>query len=82
MGNHPPFASVEACDIKGDIDESTQWTEILGKSSLEPGSQNFFEINNSQQWTHMYDSTSIPMEVSQGLEYTERLKRTGKISDR
>jgi len=53
LGNHPPFASIEACDIKGDIDGSTEWTEILPKSPLDPGSQNFYEIENDQEWTHI-----------------------------
>ena len=53
LGNHPPFASIEACDIKGDIDGSTEWTEILPKSQLDPGSQNFYEIENDQEWTHI-----------------------------
>ena len=53
LGNHPPYASVEACDIEGDPDHQTQWTEILEKSPLLPGSQNFFEINQQKEWTHV-----------------------------
>ena len=55
LGNHPPFASVEACDCQGvdGPDETTQWTEILSKSALEPGSQNFFELEKQLEWTHI-----------------------------
>ena len=52
-GNHPPFASVEACEITGDSDESTVWTELLPKSPLEGSSQNFFEIADERRWTHL-----------------------------
>ena len=53
LGNHPPEARVEACDIKGELDDSTVWTEVLGRSPLDPGSQNFYEIENSKEWTHV-----------------------------
>ena len=59
LGNHPPHASVEACCIEGNIStdellsEELQWTEICGKVSLDPGSQNFFEIKSDQIWTHL-----------------------------
>lgn len=56
LGNHPPFASLEACEIEGDPDDSTAWAEILPKSPLQPGSQNLFEIHapqNHKRWTHL-----------------------------
>jgi allantoicase len=59
LGNHPPFASVEVCCMEGNptnehlISDNIKWTEILSKSHLEPGSQNFFEINNDEIWTHL-----------------------------
>src|SRR5437868_5437668 len=49
LGNHPPFASIEATLIPEDIsiddwdDPSIVWEEILSKSPLDPGSQNFYE---------------------------------------
>src|SRR6187551_1516123 len=49
LGNHPPHASLEAANIPagGTIDfDSIQWTEILPKSPLKPGSQNFYEISD------------------------------------
>lgn len=57
LGNHPPFASVEACCLSDgqepDFHDESQWTEILSKSPLDPGSQNFFEINDDRRWTHL-----------------------------
>src|SRR5437868_767652 len=41
LGNHPPFAAVEACELAGgDPGRETRWEEILPKSPLQPGSQN------------------------------------------
>ncbi len=58
LGNHPPFASIEACNAKGKsdkeiIDATTKWTEILPKSPLLPGSQNFYEIKSVEAFTHL-----------------------------
>ncbi|MEO1260534.1 MAG: allantoicase [Bacteroidota bacterium] len=61
LGNHPPFASVEAFyfeDLKVSFFEKMTpldiaWKEILPKSPLSPGSQHFFEINSEKTWTHL-----------------------------
>ncbi|MES2591197.1 MAG: allantoicase [Bacteroidota bacterium] len=59
LGNHPPFASVEACKMEGNPaadllqTEKVEWVEILPKSPLKPGSQNFFDINSDKIWTHL-----------------------------
>ena len=60
LGNHPPHASIEACNIHEHADDATymnsehvQWTEILSKSPLLPGSQNFYEINDQHIYTHL-----------------------------
>jgi allantoicase len=59
LGNHPPFASVEACLVEGNPEttflESSEvkWVEILPKSPLEPGSQNFFEIKDNEVYSHL-----------------------------
>jgi allantoicase len=52
LGNHPPYASVEACYMPKDIGHAV-WTELLRKSPLGAGKQNFFEIDNEQIWTHV-----------------------------
>ncbi|MEO5890770.1 MAG: allantoicase [Ferruginibacter sp.] len=56
LGNHPPFASVDAFNIKDtDTDdfEKLAWVEILPKSPLEPGSQNMYEIDDRNIYTHL-----------------------------
>jgi len=54
LGNHPPFASVEACILEeNEHFQNAEWTEILTKSPLNPGEQHFFEINNGGKWTHV-----------------------------
>lgn len=61
LGNHPPYASVEACTINDHEEADTEkymsdkieWTELLPKSPLEPGSQNLFAVNDSGTWTHV-----------------------------
>ena len=56
LGNHPPFASIDTCYIEpgSDTDDKkTQWKEILPKSPLKAGSQNFYEIKDRSINTHL-----------------------------
>ncbi len=59
LGNNPAYASVEAAEIHSDIllaeliDENFQWTEILPKVPLKPGSQNIFAVASKERWTHI-----------------------------
>ncbi|MEX1189102.1 MAG: allantoicase [Bacteroidia bacterium] len=60
LGNHPPNASIEAVyidDSNGITDwdnENINWKEVLPKSHLDAGSQNFYESNNQQElFTHI-----------------------------
>ena len=55
LGNHPPHASLEACCIgSDDINwDEVKWTEILPKSHLDAGSQNYYEIQSDDTWTHL-----------------------------
>ena len=56
LGNHPPHASLEAATLPAgsEIDfDSITWTEILPKSPLQPGSQNFYEISDKTIYTHL-----------------------------
>ncbi|HRH67559.1 MAG TPA: allantoicase [Bacteroidia bacterium] len=56
LGNHPPFASVEACLIpagKNPESEGIAWKEILPKSPLNPGSQNFYACTSNELYTHV-----------------------------
>lgn len=56
LGNHPPYASIEACYIPegNDADfDKVVWREILSKSPLQPGSQNLYSITDDDVYTHV-----------------------------
>jgi allantoicase len=56
LGNHPPFASVDAVDNDKEIAnevEELPWQSILEQSPLNPGSQNLFDVANDSTWTHV-----------------------------
>nr|WP_321232104.1 allantoicase [uncultured Psychroserpens sp.] len=58
LGNHPPHASVEAINLKEAVSDWSKaddlsWEEVLPKSSLDPGSQHFFEIDSEKNFTHV-----------------------------
>ncbi len=59
LGNHPPFASLDALSLSGGFPreaaavEKLSWNPVLEKSPLQPGSQNLFAITNDQTWTHV-----------------------------
>lgn len=54
LGNHPPFASVEACRLfPTDSVEAASWKEVLSTSPLGPGSQNVYAIEDGAIYTHL-----------------------------
>ena len=56
LGNHPPFASIDACNVEAKKKmkwDEVEWKEILPKSPLQPGSQNFFEITDRGTYSHL-----------------------------
>ena len=59
LGNHPPHASIEAVYLNdaapiNDWDSNAiEWDEILDKSHLDAGSQNFYECNSDEIYTHV-----------------------------
>ena len=59
LGNHPPFASVEALytgrTLAADEDllNDLKWTEILPKSALAAGSHNLFECRDAHVYSHV-----------------------------
>ena len=56
LGNHPPHASMDGANIKHPkkVDwETITWNEILMKSPLQPGSQNFYDIEDREVYTHL-----------------------------
>ena len=56
LGNHPPHASIEAANIvdasKINDWEKVEWKEILPKSHLDAGSQNFYKSSSNEIYTH------------------------------
>jgi allantoicase len=57
LGNHPPHASIEGVNLSGkDIPadwDSITWKEILPKSHLDAGSQNFYDCQSDEIFTHL-----------------------------
>lgn len=56
LGNHPPHASIDACFVSENTDvdlENIEWKELLPKSPLKAGSQNFYEIGDREVYTHL-----------------------------
>lgn len=58
LGNHPPHACIEAIYLNDDTavnweNENLDWKEILPKSSLDAGSQNFYACNSTEIFTHV-----------------------------
>jgi allantoicase len=85
LGNHPPHSSMEACNIstKGTTDfEHVVWDEILPKSPLNPGSQNFFEIKSKKIYTHIKLHIYPDGGVARLKVYGEVCKEWDKVSNR
>ena len=57
LGNHPPHASIEAVNLPHDYKvsdwDSVAWKEILPKSHLDAGSQNFYKCESNEIFTHL-----------------------------
>lgn len=53
LGNHPPFASVDGASTTQRTPSEKDWQEIVAKSPLKPGSQNFFAVTTRKEWTHL-----------------------------
>ncbi len=59
LGNHPPFAALDALCLTTDFPsdpgaiEDLAWTPLLSKSPLQPGSQNLFAVADDQPATHV-----------------------------
>jgi allantoicase len=54
-GNHPPYASVEACAAEGypAADELTGWTEIVPRSPLTGDTAHDFAVSAERRFTHV-----------------------------
>jgi allantoicase len=58
LGNHPAYASLEACTASGkgsgkSLPRSLRWKEIMPVSPLKPGSHNLFSVNDGARYTHV-----------------------------
>jgi allantoicase len=59
LGNHPPFASLDAVAVgkafptEAPVIDALPWTTILAQSPLMPGSQNPFAVTEMGTWTHV-----------------------------
>jgi allantoicase len=82
LGNHPPFASIDACYIEtnSNIDiENAAWIEILPKSPLKAGSQNFYEMKDvpaAQSTKNIYSHVRLNIYPDGGVA---RLKIYGEV---
>ncbi|MFC4273401.1 allantoicase [Sneathiella chungangensis] len=52
-GNYPPAASIDACLVDGEPDDTTVWTEILPSVSLKGDSHHLHAISNAATWSHL-----------------------------
>ena len=52
-GNAPEFVSVEAAFVEGELDEKTEWVEILSKTATQPHSQHLLDCADERTWTHL-----------------------------
>jgi allantoicase len=53
LGNHPPFASVEAARSTPEALAGASWVEILEQVPLRPGTHNVFASRSDEIWTHL-----------------------------
>lgn len=56
-GNYPEYASIDACEMPKDATleqlQKAQWKEILIKSALQGGTQNYFPVSSRDRITHL-----------------------------
>lgn len=52
-GNYPPAASLDACHVEGDPNDSTQWTVIVPSVSLQGNTHHYVSVDDPGTWTHV-----------------------------
>ena len=88
LGNHPPFAGIDGANLatkplQHDLHvDRIDWTEILPKSPLNPGSQHYFEVNTDKVWTHLKLRIYPDGGVARLKVYGEVHKQRGEQSDK
>lgn len=57
LGNHPPFAAVDACHAPGadaeTLRDRTAWTPLVAEVPLRRGSHNLVAVADERTWTHL-----------------------------
>jgi len=57
LGNFPEYASVDALEVSGQPTveslQSATWTEIVPKTKLAGGTQNYLPVSSERRWTHL-----------------------------
>ena len=53
LGNHAPYASMQAVDAKGEHSESIDFPKIIPKSPLNAGGRNYFQVEAEISWNHL-----------------------------
>jgi allantoicase len=52
-GNYPPAASLDACNSTGDPNDASSWVNLIPSASLSGDSHHYFEIDQSESFTHI-----------------------------
>lgn len=52
-GNYPPACRIEACQVSGEPDAATVWTELVPMSPLGPSAQHVFACGSDALWSHV-----------------------------
>ncbi|MEP3437333.1 MAG: allantoicase, partial [Hoeflea sp.] len=52
-GNYPPAARIEACNVAGEPDEATTWTEVLSTTPLGPDAHHYLASHSCEIFTHV-----------------------------
>lgn len=58
LGNAPQQVSLEACNIKGEPTDDTEWTQLIDRTPVNPGCDNLIDVETThseanQVWTHV-----------------------------
>jgi allantoicase len=84
-GNYPPACSIEACNVQGDPDEATRWTEILPVSPLGASAHHFLACASDSAWTHVrlhiYPDGGVARLRVYGEPWLDRETLAGKTID-
>lgn len=52
-GNAAEYISIEAASVKTEVNENTQWTQLVSQSPTSAHCQNLFACDSNKVWTHL-----------------------------